>query len=115
MISILEGTADLGYILGFAIFSCAVAFFWSPFLIYLLHRFHIIKSPKVELTSIDSRKNKDNTPIMGGLLVLVTVALVTILFNWSRSFTWVPVGVMVLAAILGGVDDLLSIFGAERR
>lgn len=115
MISILEGTADLGYILGFAIFSCAVAFFWSPFLIQILHQFHIVKSPKVELAAIDSRKGKDNTPIMGGLLVIFTVALISILFNWSRSFTWVPVGVMLLSAILGGIDDLLNIFGAERR
>ncbi len=115
MISILEGTADLGYILGFAIFSCSVAFFLSPFLIHLLHRFNIKKSPKVELASIDSRRGKDNTPIMGGLLVIVTVAIISILFNWSRSFTWVPLGVMLIAAALGGVDDLLNIFGAERR
>jgi phospho-N-acetylmuramoyl-pentapeptide-transferase len=117
MISILalEGTADLGYILGFAIFACAVAFFWSPFLIYILNRFHIMKSAKVELAAIDSRKGKENTPIMGGLLVIITVAVMSILFNWSRSFTWVPVGVMILSAVLGGVDDLLNIFGAERR
>ncbi len=115
MISILEGTADLGYILGFAIFSCAVAFFWSPFLIYLLHRFRIMKTPKVELVSIEARRGKDNTPIMGGLLVIITVAVISILFNWSRSFTWVPIGVMFFAAFLGGIDDLLSIFGAERR
>lgn len=115
MISILEGTADLGYILGFAIFSCAVAFFWSPFLIHLLHRFHIMKTAKVELVSIESRRGKDNTPIMGGLLVIITVAVISVLFNWSRSFTWVPIGVMFLSAFLGGVDDLLNIFGAERR
>src|SRR3989344_4626208 len=115
MISILEGTADLGYILGFAIFSCVVAFLWSPFLIHLLHRFNIRKSPKVELTLIESRRGKDSTPIMGGLLVLATVAFVTILFNWSRSFTWVPIGVMILSAMLGGIDDLLNIFGSERR
>jgi phospho-N-acetylmuramoyl-pentapeptide-transferase len=36
-------------------------------------------------------------------------------FNWSRSYTWVPVGVMVLSALLGGIDDLLNIFGSERR
>ncbi len=115
MISILEGTVDLGRILGFAIFSCAVAFFWAPFLIHLLRRFHIMKTAKVELTSIESRRGKENTPIMGGLLVIITVAALTMLFNWSRSFTWVPLGVMILAAALGGVDDLLNIFGAERR
>lgn len=115
MISILEGTADFGYILGFAIFACIVAFLWSPFLIYILNRFHIVKSAKIELSSIESRKGKDLTPIMGGLLVIITVAVVSLLFNWSRSFTWVPIGVMLLSAALGGVDDLLNIFGAERR
>ncbi len=115
MISILEGTADLGYILGFSVFACAVAFLWSPLLIHLLNRFHIMKTAKVELASIESRKGKDNTPIMGGLLIIVTVGVISLLFNWSRSFTWVPLGVMFLAAILGGLDDLLNIFGAERR
>ncbi|MDP3962855.1 MAG: phospho-N-acetylmuramoyl-pentapeptide-transferase [bacterium] len=115
MISILEGTADFGYILGFAIFSCLAAFLWSPFLIHLLRRFHIIKSAKVELLSIESRRGKDNTPIMGGLLVIITVAVISLLFNWSRSFTWVPIGVMLLSALLGGIDDLLNIFGSERR
>jgi len=115
MISILEGTADLAYILGFSISACIFAFLWSPILIYLLKHFHIIKPPKVELLSIESRKNKDNTPIMGGLLVIVTVAIITIIFNWSRSFTWVPIGVMLLSALLGGIDDLMNIFGTERR
>ncbi len=115
MISILEGTADFGYILGFAILSCLLAFLWSPFLIHLLQRFHIMKSAKVELASIESRRGKDNTPIMGGLLVIITVAVISILFNWSRSFTWVPIGIMMLSALLGGIDDLLNIFGSERR
>ncbi len=115
MISILEGTADLGYILGFAVFACVIAFLWAPFLIHLLHRFHIIKTPKTELTVIESRKNKNETPIMGGLLVIITVAIISIIFNWTRSFTWVPISVMLLAAMLGGIDDLLNIFGSERR
>lgn len=115
MISILEGTADLGYILGFAIFSCVLAFLWAPLLIDLLNRYRIMKTAKVELTSIESRRGKDNTPIMGGLLVIGTVSLISFLFNWSRSFTWVPLGVMIIAAMLGGVDDLLNIFGSARR
>lgn len=115
MISILQGTADFGYILGFAVFSCILAFLWSPFLIYLLNHFHIKKTPKVELSAIESRKGKDNTPIMGGLLVIITVAVISLIFNWSRSFTWVPLSVMLLSALLGGLDDLLNIFGTERR
>ncbi len=115
MISILEGTADLGYILGFSIFSCLIAFLCAPLLIHVLKKYRVIKQPKIELTSFDSRTGKENTPIMGGLLVIIVVAIMTLLFNWSRSFTWVPVGVMILSAMLGGIDDLMNIFGSERR
>jgi phospho-N-acetylmuramoyl-pentapeptide-transferase len=115
MISILEGTADLAYIWGFALFSCFIAFLWSPFLIKLLYKFNVIKGAKKELLNIDSQKNKNETPVMGGLLVIVTVAVITLLFNWSRSYTWVPISVMVLSAMLGALDDLLNIFGTERR
>lgn len=115
MISILEGTADLAYILGFALFSCIVAFIWSPFLIRFLYKYNIIKGAKRELINIESQKNKNKTPTMGGLLVIVTVAVITLLFNWSRSYTWVPISVMLIAALLGALDDLLNIFGNERR
>jgi phospho-N-acetylmuramoyl-pentapeptide-transferase len=115
MISILEGTADFGYILGFAIFGFVVALLWAPLLIHLLRKYHINKSAKIELTNIESRRGKDMTPIMGGLLVIITVAIISLLFNWSRSFTWVPVSIMILSALLGGIDDLLNIFGSERR
>ncbi len=115
MISILEGTADLAYILGFTLLSCVIAFLWSPLLIKILYRFKIIKGVKRELVSIDSQKNKDQTPVMGGLLVIITVAVITIIWNWSRSYTWVPISVMLLSAALGAIDDLLNIFGAERR
>ena len=115
MISILEGTADLVIILGFSLLSCIVAFIWSPILIKILYKYHIIKGPKRELISIESQKDKEQTPVMGGLLIIITVALITFIFNWSRSYTWIPIGIMLLAAFLGALDDLLNIFGSERR
>ena len=115
MITILQGTADLAYILGFTILSTIVAFLWAPLLSQLLYRFHIIKTAKIELRSIDSQSYKSSTPVMGGLLVIFTVAFLTFVFNWSRSFTWVPIGVMLFSGALGAVDDLMNIFGKERH
>jgi len=115
MISILDGTADLAYILGFAIFSFFIAFLWSPLLIRFLYKFNIIKGTKRELANIESQRNKERTPVMGGLLIIITVAIITFIFNWSRNYTWVPISVMLLSALLGALDDLLGIFGSERR
>jgi phospho-N-acetylmuramoyl-pentapeptide-transferase len=64
---------------------------------------------------MESRKSKIHTPVMGGLLIIITVAVITIGFNWDRKLTWVPIGVMLFAALLGGIDDILNIFGSKRR
>jgi phospho-N-acetylmuramoyl-pentapeptide-transferase len=115
MINILEGTADLSYIIGFAIASAIITYIWAPLLINLLYRFHIIKGPKTELETLGSHIYKSTTPVMGGLLVVITVAVITYFFNWNRSFTYVPIGVMIISAILGAIDDLMNIYGTERR
>lgn len=115
MISILDGTTDLAHILGFALISCIVAFMLSPALIWVLYRLNVVKGPKKELQNIESQKNKNSTPVMGGLLVIITVAIITYFFNWDRNYTWVPIGVMLLSALLGAIDDLLNVFGHERR
>ena len=97
----------------YALASGVVAFLWAPLLIKFLRKFNITR--RSEFDSTLNIKTKTGTPIMGGLLVIVTVAIITMLFNWERSYTWVPIGVMLLAALLGGVDDILNLYGHKRR
>lgn len=115
MLTILQGTADLAYIFAFTLIGTVVAFAWAPFLTKILYRFHVVKGAKTELATLGSHAYKANTPVMGGLLVIITVAIITYALNWSRSFTWVPIGIMIIAALLGGIDDLLNIYGTERH
>jgi phospho-N-acetylmuramoyl-pentapeptide-transferase len=115
VITILQGTADLAYILGFTLAGAIGAFLFAPFLTRFLFQAKLIKEAKVELVALGSHAYKANTPIMGGLLVIITVAVITYFFNWNRSFTWVPIGVMLISALLGAVDDLLSVYGSERQ
>jgi|SRR3989344_789726 len=103
-------------LLGYALFACAISFLWAPVLTHFLYRYKITRNNPYDSTlNIESRKDKAGTPIMGGLLVIMTVAILTYLFNWSRAFTWVPIGVMLLSSFLGALDDLLNIFGTPRR
>jgi UDP-N-acetylmuramyl pentapeptide phosphotransferase/UDP-N-acetylglucosamine-1-phosphate transferase len=108
MLTILEGTADLAYIFGFTILSAIIAFLWAPLLSKVLYKFHVIKGVKTELKTIDAHLYKSSTPVMGGLLVIITVAVLTFIFNWYRSFTWVPIGVMLFSGALGATDDKLD-------
>lgn len=77
-------------------------------------------SQKIRNRSVDGKsasvfrglhKGKEGTPTMGGVLVWVSVAIVTLLFNFSRSGTWLPLFVLVAAGILGAFDDILNILG----
>jgi phospho-N-acetylmuramoyl-pentapeptide-transferase len=100
----------------FLIISALLGFILTPVLINLLQRWRIVRTPDQDvMQTISARQSKLGTPVMGGLLVVIVVALVTILFNWDRRFTWVPIGVMAISAFLGGLDDLLNIFGRYRR
>jgi phospho-N-acetylmuramoyl-pentapeptide-transferase len=100
----------------FGLVSCALAFAWAPLMTKFLYKYNITRRAEFDPTlSHGTRKNKAGVPVMGGLLVVVTVAVLTYFFNWNRSFTWVPIGVMLMAATLGGIDDVLNIFGRTRR
>ena len=102
--------------MGFGIISAIVAFFWAPFLIKFLYRYNITRCAEYDATlAMGARRSKKGVPVMGGLLLIVTIAVITYLFNWSRSFTWMPIGVMILSALLGGLDDLMNIYGHKRR
>lgn len=100
----------------FGLVSCVVAFVWAPALTKFLYKYNITRHAEYDATlAMGARKNKRGVPVMGGLLIIVTVAVITYFLNWERSFTWVPIGVMLMAALLGGVDDLLNIYGRKRR
>ena len=102
--------------MGYGLISAIVAFAWAPLLIKLLYKYQLTRSPEYDATlAMGGRKSKIGVPVMGGLLVIITVAIITYLFNWERRFTWVPIGVMLLAATLGGIDDVLHIYGHRRR
>lgn len=92
------------------------AFLWAPLLIKLLYKFKITRQAEYDFTLKNGeRSQKVGTPIMGGLLVVLTVTVITVLLNWQRANTYVPMGVMGISALLGAADDLLNIFGRKRR
>jgi len=100
----------------YAILAAIGAFILAPVLVRFLLKFKITRSAEYDFTlKGGERLFKVGTPIMGGLLVIIVVTTITLLFNWERSYTYVPIGVMGISAFLGAADDLLNIFGKKRR
>jgi len=97
-------------------FILAVAL--TPILTHYLYKYKLAK--KIREKAWDGtpakifhklHKVKEGVPTMGGLLVWVTAAILTLVFNQSRSQTWLPVFALVTTGFLGLFDDWLNVKG----
>lgn len=98
--------------------SFIIAIIWTPLFTDFLYRNRFGK--RIRKTGFDEQKapvfyklhrEKANTPTMGGLLIWVTAAVITLLFNFSRAGTWLPLFVLVATGIIGAIDDIANIKG----
>ncbi len=92
-----------------------MAFALAPILTTILYKYKILRKAEFDYTLQGERGVKAGTPVMGGLLVIFVILIITMLFNWDRRYTYVPIGAMAISALLGAADDLLNVFGGKRR
>jgi phospho-N-acetylmuramoyl-pentapeptide-transferase len=98
----------------FGVLSCLLALAAGHPFVRLLRLYRVGKAIQVELPS--SHGAKAGTPTMGGLLICVTVVLVTVMVvstvyvSAGRSIL-LPLGVLIGSAILGAIDDRMSLLG----
>lgn len=60
---------------------------------------------------VDKQRIKRNLPRMAGVIVIVSVAIVTLFFNLNREQTWLPLAALVGAGLVGLIDDIINILG----
>lgn len=60
---------------------------------------------------LHAAKHERNIPTMAGMIFVVAVVAVTLIYNLSRSETWLPLAAMTGAAAIGLVDDFINIRG----
>jgi phospho-N-acetylmuramoyl-pentapeptide-transferase len=111
-------SGDLFKIFYLTALAFLMAMFFTPFWTSFLYRNKIGK--KIRDTGIDQKKapifygfhkGKENTPTMGGVLVWITVAVVTLFFNLDRPGTYLPLFALVMTGLIGAFDDLMNVWG----
>jgi phospho-N-acetylmuramoyl-pentapeptide-transferase len=71
---------------------------------------------KIRVDGPQSHIVKTGTPTMGGIIILLPVVLLTVLFNLvDRWSILLPLGVLVSFAILGGIDDYMSLVASKSK
>jgi len=112
--------SQIALAIGLAGVSFLLAVIWGPPLLRVLKHYNIGTTIRVE--GPESHFTKLGTPTMGGVMIIVPVVLVTLLmnaatligFNVTGRSVLLPLGVMVMFAILGMVDDWEGIRGSRR-
>lgn len=109
---------NLVQIMSFMTFSFVVSMLSTPLFTDFLYRNRLGK--KIRRTDYAGdkapiytklHKSKEDTPTMGGLIIWIPTMILTLIFNLSRAGTWLPLFSLVSSGIVGGLDDLLNIFG----
>jgi len=116
-------------ILGFSAIAFVLAIAWTPLLTHFLYKYRLgkqIRSAEHAPIFAKMHAGKVGTPTMGGILIWVTVLVITLFFaaagslapdsifselNFlSREQTYLPLGVFILAAVIGLADDIFGVF-----
>jgi phospho-N-acetylmuramoyl-pentapeptide-transferase len=105
-------------IFGFAVLAFILGIILTPFLTDFLFRTKLGKNIREE--SWDNSKtpvfnkfhqHKQGTPTMAGILFWIITAVLTLVFNLTRSETFLPLAFLVSAGLLGAIDDIANIRG----
>lgn len=110
-----------GLLLALAGFLFSMAL--TPFYTHFAYKYKFWKQQKT--TTVDGKdlpimrklhahKFKHVFPTMAGLIGVVSVTMVTWIFNLDRGQTWLPLTGFLGGALVGVIDDVINIFGSGR-
>jgi phospho-N-acetylmuramoyl-pentapeptide-transferase len=58
---------------------------------------------------LHAEKHKRHIPTMAGLIFVLAIALVTVFANLKRNQTWLPLAGLIVAGLIGLIDDFMNI------
>lgn len=105
--------------LGFAGFVLSMLI--TPLYTTLAYKYEFWKKPRQTTVTgapakifnkLHAEKHKRHIPTMAGVVFVLAVALVTVLFNLSRTETWLPLAAFVGAGAVGLIDDIINVRGS---
>lgn len=92
----------------------------TPLYTTLAYKYEWWKKPRTTTTTgekakmfmkLHAEKHKRHIPTMAGIITVISVCIVTMLFNLERAQTWLPLAAFAGAALVGLLDDIINIRG----
>ena len=108
----------------FAIAGFVLAMILTPVYTHFAYKYKFWKKQKSAavtgeklkiVSKLHAKKIARNIPTMAGIIGVVVVVLITWFFNLNRAETWLPLAGLVGGAAIGLIDDILNVWGSNRK
>lgn len=108
----------------FAIAGFVLAMILTPVYTHFAYKYKFWKKQKTAavtgeklkiVSKLHAKKIARNIPTMAGIIGVVAVVLITWFFNLNRAETWLPLVGLVGGAAIGLIDDILNVWGSNRK
>jgi len=120
MHTIAELTTELTgtFILSVGAFLLAMAL--TPVYTHLAYKYKFWKKQRTTSTTgekltvfnkLHADKFKRNLPTMAGIIFVVSISVITLVFNLNRGQTWLPLAALIGGALVGLLDDYINVRG----
>ena len=108
----------------FAIAGFILAMVLTPVYTFFAYKYKFWKKQKTAsvtgeklkiVNKLHAKKIARNIPTMAGVIGVVSVIIITWFFNLNRAETWLPLAGLAGGAAIGLIDDILNIWGSNRK
>ena len=112
------------YIFVLSLAAFLLAMFLTPIYTFFAYRYQFWKRQRTSAVTgeklqvfdkLHEEKLRRHIPTMAGIIGVVSIVLITLLFNLDRRQTWLPLAAFVGGAAVGLIDDYLNIFGSNKK
>lgn len=120
LFSLVDLTQELVKLFALAVGGFSLAMLLTPLYTYAAYRYRFWKKQRTTsttgealevFTKLHETKFKRNIPTMAGVIALLSVTIITLLVNFDREQTWLPLAAFVGGALVGLVDDIINLRG----
>ena len=117
-------THEMTHIFILSVIAFVLAMFLTPLYTFFAYRYRFWKTQRTNAVTGDKlqvfnelhkAKIRRNIPTMAGVIAVVSITIVTLLFNLDRAQTWLPLAALLGGAAVGAIDDYLNVFGKNRK
>jgi phospho-N-acetylmuramoyl-pentapeptide-transferase len=116
MIAITEFTHEVTTIFALSFLGFCAAMVLTPVYTYFAYKYEWWKQKRTHSTTGEALEvvkqlstRKRNVPTMAGLIVVMAITAITVLLNFDREQTWLPLAALLGGGLVGLLDDIINV------